>query len=291
MFCKNCGKEIKDGIKFCPNCGAPTVNENAEVDSNESQFVKTGKKINNAYKKVCGAIGSLAAIVAVVLVVMALTGKFDDMGAELGEVSWIKGNDTKSSLADNTAYVVRDDTEEKTEEPESEAKSEEEIATPEPEPTTQAVTIQPLNIADYSNNNYVIDTYSYLYDSLLDTYGFIQWYSLYDMDADNIPELFISYGDEDTGAVYTIDEQSVEGVKLLGKFNGGLNTSLYVDPDTGNVVSAYGYMGYEVLTYMSKNESGFTVSEQPYRELGPDEDYYTTPYHIECVYVSNGDEY
>lgn len=279
MFCKNCGKEIKDGIKFCPNCGAPTVNENTEVSNNESQFVKTGKKINNVYKKVCGAIGSLAAIVAVVLVVMALTGKFDDMGEELGEVSWIKGNDTKSSLADNTAYVVRDDTEEKTEEPESE----EEIATPEPEPETQEVTIQPLNIADYSNNNYVIDTYSYLYDSLLDTYGFIQWYSLYDMDADNIPELFISYGDEDTGAVYTIDEQSVEGVKLLGKFNGGLNTLLYVDPDTGYVVAAYGYMGTEALTYMSKNKFGLTISEQPYRELGPDEDYYTTPYHIEYI--------
>lgn len=22
MFCKNCGKEVSDGTKFCPNCGA-----------------------------------------------------------------------------------------------------------------------------------------------------------------------------------------------------------------------------------------------------------------------------
>lgn len=288
MFCKNCGKEIKDGIKFCPNCGAPTVNENAEMDSNESQFVKTGKKINNAYKKVCGAIGSLAAIVAVVLVVMALTGKFDDMGAELGELSFVKGNDTKSSLADNTAYVVRDDTEEQTEktateEPETES---EEIVTPAPEPEPATVTIQPLNIADYAGNDTVVTTYNHTLDGIDSEYG-VQWYSLYDMDADGMPELFVSEGFEQKGEVYTIKDGEAY---YLGSFNGD-NTSLYVDPDTGDVVAAYGYMGTEVLTYMSKNESGLTVSEQPYRELGPDEDYYTTPYHIECVYVSNGDEY
>ena len=24
MFCKHCGKEIKDGVRFCPMCGKPT---------------------------------------------------------------------------------------------------------------------------------------------------------------------------------------------------------------------------------------------------------------------------
>ena len=23
MFCKNCGKQLEDGVKFCPGCGAP----------------------------------------------------------------------------------------------------------------------------------------------------------------------------------------------------------------------------------------------------------------------------
>ena len=28
MFCKNCGKEIADGVKFCPECGVTqTVND------------------------------------------------------------------------------------------------------------------------------------------------------------------------------------------------------------------------------------------------------------------------
>lgn len=31
MFCINCGKEIGDGIKFCPHCGAP-VSTAADID-------------------------------------------------------------------------------------------------------------------------------------------------------------------------------------------------------------------------------------------------------------------
>lgn len=37
MFCKKCGKEIEDGVKFCPSCGASQENETikAEVVSKE----------------------------------------------------------------------------------------------------------------------------------------------------------------------------------------------------------------------------------------------------------------
>lgn len=34
MFCQNCGKEIQDGWRVCPNCGTP-----AQTASN-SQIVK-----------------------------------------------------------------------------------------------------------------------------------------------------------------------------------------------------------------------------------------------------------
>ena len=37
MFCKNCGKEIADGIAFCPNCGQGVQ---AEVVSNNNGTVK-----------------------------------------------------------------------------------------------------------------------------------------------------------------------------------------------------------------------------------------------------------
>lgn len=50
MFCKNCGKEIKDTEKFCPNCGTPVGSEESKVaDTKQTQIshtVSTGKKLN-----------------------------------------------------------------------------------------------------------------------------------------------------------------------------------------------------------------------------------------------------
>lgn len=97
------------------------------------------------------------------------------------------------------------------------------------------------------------------------------------------------FNEVNSNADVPVHKSDVEGVKFLGNFN-GVNTSLYVDPDTGDVIAVYGHMGYEVLTYISKNGNTLTVSEQPYRELGPDEDYYQTPYPIEYIYVGDGAE-
>ena len=42
MFCKNCGKEIKDTEKFCPNCGEPVVSEkNKASEKNQTQILQT----------------------------------------------------------------------------------------------------------------------------------------------------------------------------------------------------------------------------------------------------------
>lgn len=149
-------------------------------------------------------------------------------------------------------------------------------------------TIQPLNSSDYSYDD--LQIYWDLLRDLQQTYGVVQWYSVYDMDADGIPELFVSYGEsyDQTGEVYTLDEQEAGEIKYLGNFNGE-NTSLYVEED-GRVVAVYGYMGTEVLTYLYKNGDSLIVAEQPYRELGADEDYYTTPYKIEYTYTGDGAE-
>ena len=38
MYCKNCGKILNQGEKFCANCGAKTENEiNFNVENNEIQ--------------------------------------------------------------------------------------------------------------------------------------------------------------------------------------------------------------------------------------------------------------
>jgi CBS domain-containing protein len=33
MYCKNCGKEVADGMNYCPNCGASTKKTTSEVYS------------------------------------------------------------------------------------------------------------------------------------------------------------------------------------------------------------------------------------------------------------------
>lgn len=48
MFCKNCGKEIADGVKFCPECGVTqTVNDTTSGQGNISMD-DTANKIVNA---------------------------------------------------------------------------------------------------------------------------------------------------------------------------------------------------------------------------------------------------
>ena len=32
MFCNNCGKELRDGAKFCPACGIPVQTESAPAE-------------------------------------------------------------------------------------------------------------------------------------------------------------------------------------------------------------------------------------------------------------------
>lgn len=59
MFCKNCGKEIKNNVKFCPYCGKdtgvgsledePSMDEDIETKNKKSN--KQGKKRINRIKK------------------------------------------------------------------------------------------------------------------------------------------------------------------------------------------------------------------------------------------------
>jgi len=52
MFCKKCGQEIKDGDKFCPNCGTEVnpsnTNSNSAFSDDINNVVDNLKNVKNA---------------------------------------------------------------------------------------------------------------------------------------------------------------------------------------------------------------------------------------------------
>ncbi len=74
MFCKNCGKEIKDDDVFCPNCGKPIQEEripNSSDVKNESNKDEPKKKKSG---KVIALVGIMAVIIVGIIFVMKMFG-------------------------------------------------------------------------------------------------------------------------------------------------------------------------------------------------------------------------
>lgn len=73
MFCGKCGHEVKDGAKFCQNCGAPVtiVEENivsGGIEKNIAAEKKVREKKSDRIKKVLISVGCLIALVVVAIV-------------------------------------------------------------------------------------------------------------------------------------------------------------------------------------------------------------------------------
>lgn len=52
MFCRNCGKEIPESTKFCPNCGTNVSLENRATDAANSAFRATEQELRSAINEV-----------------------------------------------------------------------------------------------------------------------------------------------------------------------------------------------------------------------------------------------
>ena len=51
LNCQDCGSEIRNGAKFCPNCGAKIIIENNSQEDTEFKFcVNCGCKMDNNVK-------------------------------------------------------------------------------------------------------------------------------------------------------------------------------------------------------------------------------------------------
>lgn len=78
MFCKYCGKEIKDGVSFCPMCGKPTgtttKNPGSQPPQNAMIRFKKNKKPNP--KWILALLGGAAGVVVLVSVIGGISRKF-----------------------------------------------------------------------------------------------------------------------------------------------------------------------------------------------------------------------
>ena len=119
-------------------------------------------------------------------------------------------------------------------------------------------------------------------------------YSLYDVDRDGVPELFVKYGDCEAAFVYKCYAFRDGQVVCIGEFAGG-HSSLYTHPDKSAVLRSAGHMGYaELYEYTMENgvltEEREIFAEEDVRDYTPTEEIVPGAEYIEYFYTRGGAE-
>ena len=70
MFCVKCGKEVKNGAKFCGFCGAPVKAENANLAPEQSPKERKG----GGFRGVLEGIGGIIMVVAAIFAALIMHG-------------------------------------------------------------------------------------------------------------------------------------------------------------------------------------------------------------------------
>ena len=95
MYCRNCGNECRDGLKFCPKCGAPLNRERMQPET----AVPVGPEIRTKRNTAAILLGVIAAALAVVLILQNLS-ILPSLGAsETGSASSDVGYSTPEETA------------------------------------------------------------------------------------------------------------------------------------------------------------------------------------------------
>ena len=63
MYCRNCGKALKDGVKFCTGCGSPVSGEPAPPRSGNAETAETAVKRDKKNIKYMIAFAAAAIII------------------------------------------------------------------------------------------------------------------------------------------------------------------------------------------------------------------------------------
>ncbi|MDE6841118.1 MAG: hypothetical protein K2P49_09780 [Oscillospiraceae bacterium] len=119
-------------------------------------------------------------------------------------------------------------------------------------------------------------------------------YSLYDVDRDGVPELFVKYGVCEAAFTYQCYTFREGRMVCIGEFDGG-HSGLYTHPDKSAVLRSSGHMGYAEL-YEYPMEDGVLTEEreifreEDVRDYTPTEEIVPGAEYIEYFYTRRGAE-
>lgn len=118
-------------------------------------------------------------------------------------------------------------------------------------------------------------------------------YSLYDVDQDGVPELFVKYGSFEAAFTYQCYTFRDGQVVCIGEFDGG-HSGLYTHPDKSAVLRSEGHMGYkEVYEYPVEGgvltEEREIFSEEDVWEYTPTEEIVPGAAYIDYYYTQLGE--
>lgn len=121
------------------------------------------------------------------------------------------------------------------------------------------------------------------------TYGYSQYacpYSLFDIDSNGIPELFVTTGNCEANYEYQIYTFENDQAKFIGTTNGG-HSSLWgqTNPESGQLILLMAHMGYQGIyniNYVNGTIERVLISSG---EIGPGESYFKTDYQVPWAYA------
>lgn len=111
-------------------------------------------------------------------------------------------------------------------------------------------------------------------------------YCLWDLDGNGVYELILGHGESSAdyvNEVWTVSEEN--GLTGAGDIYG--EQSFYMAPDGNGLYAVYGSMGYEVITRLTMADGKLVEELISERELGSDEDYYSSEMVISMRDISD----